>query len=227
MEQIKLKQIIDQVLETMSSFNFKKGTLKSYKHSAFSSINTYAKKRDKLIYSKDITDDFLEFQKERLNNNEISEKHYRFLRKGVELLDEYYTTGTLEWRIQHNRSKIKVNEYFYSIVLDFEKDIVSQLAPGTVLYIKSNTLQFLEFIENNGHFDLDRITNNEVHDFLLNIAPKHRGSMGNVLLSIKKFFAYLNEHGITNINVEKVLHKASRARKKVLPCFTHEEVRIF
>jgi site-specific recombinase XerD len=224
MEQIKLKQIIVQVLDAMSSFNLNESTIKTYKYSAFSPINTYAKKRGKLIYSKEITDDFLKIQKERLNNNKISEKHYRILRKAVELLDEYYTTGTLEWRIRHNRSKIKVNAYFDSIVLDFEKKIVSQLAPGTVLYIKSNTLQFLEFIENNGHIDLDSITINEVHDFLLNIAPKHRGSMGNVLLSIKKFFGYLNEHGITNLNVEKVLHKASRARKKVLPCFTHEEV---
>ncbi len=224
MEQIKLEQIIVQALEVMSSFNLKESTIKTYKYSAFSPINTYAKKKCKLIYSKDITDDFLKIQKERLNNNQISEEHYRKFRKAVELLDEYYTTGTLEWRIRHNRSKIKVNEYFSSIVLDFEKNIVKQLAPGTVLYIKSNTLQFLEFIENNGHIDLDRITTNEVHDFLLNIAPKHRGSMGNVLFSIKKFFAYLNENGITNINVEKVLYKASRARKKVLPCFTHEEV---
>ncbi len=224
MKQIKLKQVIEQVLEAMSSFNLTKSTLKTYKYSAFSSITTYAKKRDALFYSKDITDDFLKFQKDRLNNNEISEKHYRLLRKAVELLEEYYTTGNLRWKIRHNRSKIKLNEYFNSIIVDFEKDIFDQLAPNTVLYIKSNVLQFLEFIENNGHINLDRITINEVHDFLLNIASKHRGSMGNVLLSIKKFFTYVNEQGITNINVEKVLNKASRARKKVLPCFTHEEV---
>lgn len=130
----------------------------------------------------------------------------------------------MEWRIRHNRSKIKVNEYFNSIIFDFEKAIVNQFASGTVLNIKSNILQFFKFLENNGHIDLDRITINDIHDFLLNIAPKHRGSMGNVLFSIKKFFAYLNEHGVTNINVEKVLPKASRPRKKVLPCFTHEEV---
>jgi site-specific recombinase XerD len=224
MKQIKLKEMIDLVLDLMCSFNLSESTIKSYRYSAFSSINSYAKKRGTLIYSKEITDDFLKIQKERLNNKKISKKYYRLLRKAVELLDEYYTTGTLVWRIRHKRSKIKVNEYFNFIILDFEKNIVSQLAPATVLYIKSNTLQFLEFIENNGHIDLKRITINEVHDFLLNISPKHHGSMDNVLFSIKKFFNYLNENKITDLNVETILYKASRPKRKVLPCFSHEEV---
>lgn len=52
MKQINLTQIIVQVLEVMSSFNLKESSLKSYKYSAFSSINTYAKKRDKLFTRK-------------------------------------------------------------------------------------------------------------------------------------------------------------------------------
>jgi integrase len=48
--------------------------------------------------------------------------------------------------------------------------------------------------------------------------------MGNVLLSMRLFFKYLNENRISDLKAEMVLQKPARPRKKVLPCFSREEV---
>jgi site-specific recombinase XerD len=224
MEQIEIKQLIDQVLKVMSNFNLAESSLKGYKLSAFSPIRSFFIKNGKHLYSKETTDTFIKIAIERLNKAEISDRHFRKLRKAADLLEEYHTTGTLEWKVRTNRSKIKVNDYFTATLLTYLKSLSVRLAPGTVAYLKSNALQFLKFLEDRGYVNFQRISTYEIRDFLIFTSPSHRGSMGNVLLSVKLLFQYLNESGITEIKAEPVLQKSARPRKKVLPCFSHEEV---
>lgn len=224
MEQIELKQLIDQVMAAMDTFKLSKSTLESYKRSAFTPIRTFFKENNQVLYSKEFITAFLTSAKERLNDHKISERHYRKLRKASDLLEEYHATSTLIWKTRVNRTKIKVNGYFTSLLLAYEQSNNRQLAPGTAAYIKSNILQFLKFLEDKGHKNFEKVSLSEIRDFLLHTSPNHRGCMGNVLLSMKLFFKYLNENRITDIKAERVLQKSARPRKKILPCFSHEEV---
>ncbi|MDA8441227.1 MAG: site-specific integrase [Peptococcaceae bacterium] len=224
MEQIQLKQLIDQVMAAMDAFNLSKSTIESYMRSAFAPIRIFFEKNNQVLYSKEFINTFLISAKEQLNNHEISERHYRKLRKASDLLEEYYITSALKWKTRGNRTKIKVNGYFTSLLLAYEQNNSRQLAPGTTAYIKSNILQFLKFLEDKGHKNFEKISFTEIRDFLLHTSPSHRGSMGNVLFSLRSLFKYLNETGITDLRVEMVLQKSARPRKRVLPCFSHKEV---
>jgi len=224
MKKIELKKLIDHVMNALRDLGLSKSTLKSYRYSAFSSINKFFKQKGRHLYSKKITGAFCKNIEVRLKNNEISSRHYRKLRKAVNLLDEYVTTGTLRWKTRDNRSSIKLNNYFTSILSDYEKNVRKRLASGTVKGLKSYALQFLKFLDDNGHIKFERISASVVRSFLLHTSSSHRGSMGNVLFSMNTLFHYLNENGITEFKVEAVLQKAARPRKKVLPCFSHEEV---
>jgi len=224
MEQISIKQLIDRVLDAMLDFKLSKSTLKSYKYSYFGPIKIFFMKNGQLLYSQETVDAFLKNAKERLNNNEISERYYCMLQKAANLLEEYHTTSSLRWKTQDNRTKIKVNEYFTSIILAYEQNDSKQLAPGTVACLKSNALQFLKFLEDNGHKNFERISISEIRNFLLYTSPSHRSCMGNIIFFMKRFFHYLNESGITELKAEMIPQKSARTRKKVLPCFNHEEV---
>jgi site-specific recombinase XerD len=224
MEQTELKRLIDQVIAAMDILKLSKSTIKSYKYSAFAPIRSFFEKNGQVLYSKELIDAFLASAKERMSNHEISERHYRKLRKALELLEEYYTTSVLRWKTRMNRTKIKVNEYFTSLLLAYEQNISRQLAPRTVACTKSNILQFLKFLEDKGHQNFKRVSLSEIRDFLLFTSPKHRGCMNTVLFSLRLFFKYLNENSITDLKAEMVLQKTARPRRKVLPCFSHEEV---
>jgi len=128
------------------------------------------------------------------------------------------------FKVGYPRTKIKVNGYFTSLLFAYEQNYSRQLAPGTIAYTKSNILQFLKFLEDKGHKNFERVSLSEIRDFLLYTSPNHRGSMSNVLFSLRLFFKYLNENRITDLKTEIVLQKSVRARRKVLPCFSHEEV---
>jgi hypothetical protein len=120
MKQISIKQLIDHVLDAMLDFKLNKSTLKSYKYSYFAPIKKFFFKNGKLLYSKETTVAFLKNSKERLSNNEISECYYRMLRKAADLLEEYNITGSLKWKTRNNRTKIKLNGYFTSLLLAYE-----------------------------------------------------------------------------------------------------------
>lgn len=64
----------------------------------------------------------------------------------------------------------------------------------------------------------------DIKDSLIVTSPNHRGSMHNVLHSMKKFIGYLNEIGLTELTKDMIYFKTADSRKKVLPCFNHEEV---
>jgi site-specific recombinase XerD len=224
MKKIELEKLINCVMDALCASGLSKCTLKTYRYGAYSSIKTFFAEEGKQFYSSKTVKAFLKNIKKRLENNEISSRHYRKLRKSANLLDEYVTTGALRWKTRDNRSDIKLNNYFNSILSDYEKNVRNRLASGTVKCLKSNALQFLKFLDDKGHINFARISASEIRNFLLHTSPSHRGSMGNVLFSMNTLFRYLNENGITEFKVEAVLQKAARPRKKVLPCFSHEEV---
>lgn len=113
--------------------------------------------------------------------------------------------------------KIKVNEYFTSLLVEYDYNNNNQLSSGTKAYVKSNILQFLKFIKNKGHKVLKKVSLFDLRDFLLHTSPSHRGSMGNVLLSMRLFFKYLNENRITDLRIETILQKPAGPRRKILP----------
>lgn len=224
MEQIEVKRLIDQVMAAMGALKLSKSTLESYESSAFTPISNFFEKKRQVLYSNELVDEFLASAKKRADEHEISERHYRKLRKASELLEEYHTTSSLVWKTRTGRTKVKVNRYFASIVSAYEQNTTRELAPGTLACTKSTILQFLKFLEDKGHVDFKKVSLSDIREFLLHTSPNHRGCMGNVIFSMRLFFRRLNENRITDLNAEMVLHKSARQRKKVLPCFSHEEV---
>ena len=212
-------------MEKLRTFELSTSTLKSYRYSAFGTINSYFVRHNRHIYSKRHTKRFIESVEVRLKNNEISARHYRKLRKAAALLDEYYTTGNLEWKGHNNHSKIRINKYFSSILFSYEADCTKRLASGTIKNLKATVLQFFKFLEDKGHKNFNHLSNKDIRDFILRISPNHRGSMGNVLFSLRILFKYLKESGISELKTEWVLQKPASPRKKIFPCFSHEEVK--
>lgn len=107
MEQIELNYIINQILIKMKDFKLSKSTIKSYKYSAFSPIRHFFEENNQIYYVKEIIDEFLLIENERMNDHKISERHYRILRKASEMIEEYHTTRTLIWSAMGNCTKLK------------------------------------------------------------------------------------------------------------------------
>ena len=58
---------------------------------------------------------------------------------------------------------------------------------------------------------------------MVEMAPRRPAGTGNVVWSLKRFFAFLNAAGLSDVRVDGLLAHAAPQRVRALPCFTREE----
>src|SRR5258708_22528172 len=58
---------------------------------------------------------------------------------------------------------------------------------------------------------------------MVEMAPRRPAGIGNVVWSLKRFFAFLNAAGLSDVRVDGLLAHAAPRRVRALPCFTREE----
>jgi site-specific recombinase XerD len=220
--QIQLNQLINQILEELKKLGMKKSTIKSYRDSTYSPIRRYCVQQGTTCYEPVILDAFLSSQLKRQENNEISKRHYRRLRRAIIMLQDLFQHDTLQSGRYSAGSKYKPNEYFSLCLKQFLE--VQHVSEGTIAHLKTNISQFLTHMECNKHSNFHTFTPKDVTNYLTVAAETHQGSMGNVLYSLRLFLDYLNENSLVQKDFKPVLNRPAQRKKKVLPCFTHEEV---
>lgn len=220
--QIQLDQFICQTLEELKKLGMKKSTIKSYHYSAYRPIRNYCVQHGTNCYEPATLDAFLSSQKKRLENSEISKRHYRRLRRAVLMLQDLSQYGRLQWDRYSAGATYKTNEYFSLYLKQFLE--AQHVSKGIIATIRSYILQFLCHIEHDGHSDFSTLSLKDVKDYLTAAAETHQGSMGNVLYALRLFLSYLKENSLVPMDFNPVLNKPARRKKRILPCFTHEEV---
>lgn len=221
---VPLIQLIKRVIEELKQLGLKETTIFSYESSAYNPIRKYCARNGTTYYDFTMLDNYLDSQKIRLENNEISERHFRRLRRAVLMLHDLYHNGAIRSCRYHSGSKCKVNEYYNLCLKQFlEKQ---DLSIRTIGGLKSKILQFLYHLEHAGNCDFSNITHLDVKDYILRAAEKNKGGMSNVIYALRLFLNYLMTESLVSEDFLSVLGKPARRRERVLPCFTHEEVKI-
>ncbi len=220
--QIPLERLIKNVLKELKKLGMAELTIKSYKYSAYSPISNYCARNGTTCYEPAMLNAFICYQKERLENSEISEKYFRTLRRAVLMLHDLYQHGTLQGCRYNSGSKYKTNEYFDLCLKQFLE--AQHLSKGTISNLRSIILQFLCQMEYIGRRDFSAISPEDVKDYLLVAAEKNKGGMSNVLYALRLFLDHLRSNSLVSIDFQPVLNKPARRKKRVLPCFTREEV---
>ena len=82
---------------------------------------------------------------------------------------------------------------------------------------------FLAYLDRADRGSLGAVTVDDVRGFMVEMAPMRPAGVGNVVWSLKRFFAFLNAAGLSDVRVDGLLAHAAPRRVRALPCFTHEE----
>jgi integrase len=215
-----LEPLIKSVLEELKRLGMSKLTIKTHKYSAYSPIRNYCARNGTTCYEPATLNAFICLQKKRLEKSEISEKHFRMLRRAVLMLHDFYQHGTLQGC--RYDSGYEISEHFDLCLKQFLE--AQHLSKGTIYQLRSNILRFLYHIEHAGHRDFSAISPEDVKDYVLVAAERNKGGMPNILYALRTFSDYLRSNSIVSKDFQPVLNKPAQRKKRVLPCFTHEDV---
>jgi integrase len=168
-----------------------------------------------------VADEFAACQQERARRGEIGRNRRNALVKTARMMLEFQRTGRVTWRMM--RPAPGLSESSGEVLEQFALAAGRDVAPGSVRLLASETLHFLAYLDRIGRDALGAVTVDDVRGFMAEMAPKRPGGIGNVVWSLKRFFAFLNAAGLSDVRIDGLLAHAAPRRVRALPCFTREE----
>lgn len=219
------KSLIDytnDILKYIQEIPLSNNTVKYY-HVCYNSLINYCNNsgKENLIQ---MAKEFLKYQENRYIHKEIEQIYYLLMRKAIYVLIDYIESGLINWKRRKYNQTMLCNKYT-NILNEYEQSLSnSELAKGSVKLLVQMINTFLIFLETKHIYEIRNIQLCHVKEFIINQSPNHKSSIINLTWSMKKFFAFLNANGYSELKVESIMANPVPNRKKILPCFSKEEL---
>jgi integrase len=136
---------------------------------------------------------------------------------------EFQTTGAVVWRMMSPDPDLTLSESSRDVLKQFAAAAGLELAPGSVRLLASEIRRFLAYLDRTGRGVLGTVTADDVRGFMAEMAPRRLAGIGNLAWSLKRFFAFLNVAGLSDVRIDGLLAHAAPRRVRALPCFTRAE----
>jgi hypothetical protein len=168
-----------------------------------------------------VVDEFVACQQERARRGEIGRNRRNALVKTARMMLEFQRTGRVTWRVMSPGSGL--SESSGEVLEQFTAAASLDVAPGSARLLAGEIRLFLAYLDRIGRDSPGAVTVDDVRGFMVEMAPKRPAGIGNVVWSLKRFFAFLNAAGLSDVRIDGLLAHAAPRRVRALPCFTREE----
>src|SRR6266702_5456352 len=171
--------------------------------------------------SSSVIDEFAACQQERARHGEIGRNRRNALVKTARMMLEFQRTGRVTWRMMSPGTGL--SESSGEVLEQFAAAAGQEVALGSVRLLAGEIRHFLAYLDRIGRGVLGAVTVDDVRGFMAGMAPKRPAGIGNVVWSLKRFFAFLNVVGLSDVHIDGLLALAAPRRVRALPCFTRAE----
>ena len=168
-----------------------------------------------------VVDEFAACQQERARHGEIGRNRRNALVKTARMMLEFQRAGRVTWQMMSPDPGL--SESSGEVLEQFAAAAGQEVAPGSVRLLAGEVRHFLAYLDRAGRGSLGAVTVDDVRGFMVEMAPRRPAGIGNVVWSLKRFFAFLNAAGLSDVRVDGLLAHAAPRRVRALPCFTREE----
>ena len=218
----KINESIGTVLDFLERIPLSISTVNDYK-TRYCTIRSFCKSNGITVFSYSDARIFTNMQKMRCISGQIGERHLRRLRRTAFLLEDCMQGVELTWKNYLFPDKL-LNNFFANILNEYEVYLSDYLSSRTIRGTVSMIRQFLFFIEDSGLHDFTLLASDYVKHFMQNISKKNSSKVADYTWSVKKFILFLNESNLLNMNADRYLLRPVPSQKKVLPCFTQQDL---
>jgi integrase len=167
-------------------------------------------------------DEFVACQQERERHGEIGRNWRSSLVRSARMMLEVREPGGLVWRVMSPGPDLS----------EYSRDVLGQFAAAAGLQVSARSARllareaghFLVYLDRAGRGDLSAVTVDDVRGFMVEMASRRPAGIGNVVWSLKRFFAFLNAAGLSDVRIDGLLARVAPRRVRALPAFTREEI---
>jgi integrase len=214
--------LADAVLGVVEGVGLSAGTIARYRRCC-GVVAKFSDQRGLDALSARVVGEFVACQQERARRGEIGPNRRNALVKSARMMLEFQTTGAVAWRMMSADPDLTLSESSRVVRKQFAVAASLELAPGSVRLLASEIRQFLAYLDRTGRAALGTVTADGVRGFMVEMAPRRPAGTGNLVWSLKRFFAFLNIAGLSGVRIDGLLAHAAPRRVRALPCFTRAE----
>ena len=170
----------------------------------------FCDRRDIDVLSASVVDEFVACQQEGARRGEIGRNRRNALVKTARMMLELQRTGEVAWRVMSPGSGL--SESSCEVLEQFAAAAGLDVAPGSVRVLAGEVRHFLVYLDRIGRGGLGAVAVDDVRRFMAELAPKRPAGIGNVVWSLKRFFAFLNAAGLSDVRIDGLLAHAAPQR---------------
>jgi len=227
MKQISLKKIISIAMKAVASFGIKESVLRHYRK-AYDKLSRYFSARNRMMFSVQLAEDFVKECKQQLESGTCCAGRFKQTRRAVQLLKDYYYTGTIVWK-QYSFTKKKIAPTKLAFV-KLQEDYIGYLVNlgwkrNSIESADNHSRQFLVFIEAKGRRSVAEIEPVDVSQFFPQLIGRYQAtSIRTVASVLRSFISYIGKTGIAQAEPLLRAIPTRYARKRsIIPTITKEE----
>lgn len=224
MNEILLTELVTQAKEAIKPLQHSASTVYQY-GMAWNELIQFYESKDKIYFSKELANRFVQETKDELEKGLIKEWRYKIRRLSVLVLLEVFETGSYSWKchwsdangILTEEMKQQHNEYAEALIRLGKGN-------GTRGFYETLARQFLKYVQ----FEINKSTSelqlDDVRNFIPYIARSYQGtSMRTVLSALRSFLNFLYKEKITKVKLVLAVPSSGSRKTSVVPTITKDE----
>jgi len=177
------------------------------------------------IFSEQLANQYVKECKKKLVLGFMKIWRYKLIRRSTQFLKDYLNQGNVTWkhysfhRMQLTKTTfINLRENFLTKLKEEQK------GNGTIQFQETLTLQFLKYLEQNGHIDVGSVDLTTISQFIPFIAKQYQPtSMRTVLSALRVFLRFMEEKDLTSIPLHNAAVLSFGRKTLIIPTLTYEE----
>ena len=223
MNKITIQELIDLAKEKLNELQLRDGYINFYHHRAFQPISNFYREKSELFYCSEVMDELSSHYQELFYFGSISRKTLCWRLRGLGIINEVYKTGGFAWKVFSIKKESLLSSYYKKILTEFLTSLGDICRIG--IY-RSITERYFVFLTTHGHSTIARVSPVVIRSFIVDISASRPKTMDDVVTVLRKLHMYLREEGLLDIRFEPILFVPRARDKKVLPCFSPEELNL-
>ncbi len=218
MKQKELQTLIEKTQEKIREFGVLKTTINDLKLTCTQLTNYFIEINED--FSPELADKWVEKHIKLNSGTETEKRKYRYLRRNIELLKDYYANGSISWKkYRFIKKEGPISEEYTALLeiyLQFLK--VEGMAQATIVFSDRVCRMFLLYLEQSDIWDLQSLTPTKVKEFFTRACMLGRIPEGlrAYAYRIRKFLSYAADEQLTNYQIPLSVPTECSRRTKIV-----------
>lgn len=194
MKQILVTELIEKAQSIITTFGYKLSTIRHY-NDHWNKLQHFFLSNNQLIFSMELSDEFLTLQKDREFKGFMSASNMRGIRRAVCFIQQCYSQdGNIQWkRMQRHIVKLDDAPMLLAIYEQYRYSINCSLSKDSVKAYCRIVESFLNFLKRCKISCIADTTQEDIKNFINNISESHPKGMHVVLPVLRSFLRFVIE----------------------------------